>query len=562
MRKPNTVAFRKNHQHSSCLSTVVLDRTGSHAAANILVGTLTKYVVLALNIGLGIVLMPFTVRHLGQTDYGLWMLVASMTAYFQLLDLGYGNGVVRHLVAADRRGDADGVNRIASTFVCVYTGIALVACAAVAVIAAVVVPRFPNLTPEQVRVAQILFAILGARVAIGFPLTVFGAVANARQGFALNNMVAAAIVSASAACTYVVLASGGGLLPLVAATTAVNLAGYGGYAWTAYRMMPSLRIRASYFSAVHWREVTSFSLYLFVINLAGQISFNVDNVVIGAFLGPAAVAVYTIALRLSEYQRRLCDQFSGMLFPVVLAFGAENDRESLKRTLIEGNRIAMALVTGASVCLIGFSGPLITRWMGAAFAGSVMPFNVLALAGVIVVSQAVSSNVLIAAGRHRAVTWIWLGESVLNLGLSVVLVRRMGLVGVAVGTLAPLVVGHLGIMLTAACRAVGVPIARCVYETVRPAAVAGAMAAGVCALLRTARPPASTTAIVTEGAIVGLTYVASLAIAGFDGETRRVYVSQASRAARALASAAAEVCGRRATKIEPDGPLSSTASVP
>jgi hypothetical protein len=149
---------------------------------------------------------------------------------------------------------------------------------------------------------------------------------------------------------------------------------------------------------------------LFVISLAGQISFNLDNLVIGAWLGPAAVAVYTIALRLSEYQRRLCDQFSGMLFPVVMAFGADGDREALKRTLVEGNRIAMTLVTGASVCLIGFSGPLIVGWMGPAFAGSVVPFNVLALAGLIVVSQAASSNVLIALGRHRVVTWIWLGS--------------------------------------------------------------------------------------------------------------------------------------------------------
>jgi O-antigen/teichoic acid export membrane protein len=79
-------------------------------ATNLIAGTLIKYVVLALNIGLGVVLMPFTVRHLGQTEYGLWMLVAAMTTYFELLDLGYGNGIVRHLVHADRCGDVADVN--------------------------------------------------------------------------------------------------------------------------------------------------------------------------------------------------------------------------------------------------------------------------------------------------------------------------------------------------------------------------------------------------------------------------------------------------------------------
>jgi O-antigen/teichoic acid export membrane protein len=540
----------------------VLERTTSDAATNLVIGTVTKYVVLALNIGLGIVLMPFTVSHLGQAEYGVWMLVASMTAYFQLLDLGYGNGVVRHLVDADRRGDADDVNRIASTFVWVYGGIAMIVGAAIAVMLTTVVPRFPHLSPAQVRVAQWLFAILGVRVAIGFPLTVFGAVTNARQGFALNNLVAGVTVVASGVCTYAVLESGGGLVTLVAATTLVNVLGYAGYAWTAYRVMPTLRIRPSYFSAAHWRDVTSFSLYLFVINIAGQISFNIDNVVIGATLGPVAVAVYTIALRLSEYQRRLCDQFSGMLFPVVMAFGADRDREALKRTLIEGNRIALALVAGAGVCLVGFSQPLIVRWMGSAFAGSVAPFNVLALAGVIVVSQAASSNVLIAVGRHRTVTWIWLAESAFNLVLSLILVRRMGLVGVAVGTLVPLVIGHLVVMLTAACRAVGLSVGECLYETVRPAAIAAAMAACACVLIRLARPPASATAVVVEGAAVGVVYVASLATVGFDRDTRRAYASQVSRALAALSSVIGTGSGRRATNVEPDGPLSSTISVP
>ena len=60
------------------------------AAHNLLAGTLTKYVLLAVSVGTGVFLMPFTVRHLGKPQYGLWMLVASVTYYFGLLDRGDG----------------------------------------------------------------------------------------------------------------------------------------------------------------------------------------------------------------------------------------------------------------------------------------------------------------------------------------------------------------------------------------------------------------------------------------------------------------------------------------
>ena len=63
-----------------------------------------EFYTLVLTTTLGMFLMPFTVRHLGTAEYGLWMLVASMTSYFTLLDLGYGNGLVRHVADAERGG--------------------------------------------------------------------------------------------------------------------------------------------------------------------------------------------------------------------------------------------------------------------------------------------------------------------------------------------------------------------------------------------------------------------------------------------------------------------------
>ena len=48
-------------------------------ARNLVTGTLVQYGLLSVNVALGIFLMPFTIRHLGQAEYGLWMLVASLT---------------------------------------------------------------------------------------------------------------------------------------------------------------------------------------------------------------------------------------------------------------------------------------------------------------------------------------------------------------------------------------------------------------------------------------------------------------------------------------------------
>ena len=363
---------------------------------NLMTGTATKYLLLAVNLGLGLLLMPFTVRHLGTSQYGLWMLVASLTMYFQLLDLGYGNGLVRHVADADARGDIPAHqpaaehlrHRVRRARAAVGRG----HCRADLLTA---VPRFPHLSAAQVRTGQLVLAILGIRMAVSFPMTVFGAATTARQRFALNNTVAIAVALANGAVTYIVLASGFGLLALVASTTAVGLASYAAYIWTARRAFPELRIRLSSFDRSLVRDVTAFSLYLFIIDVAVQIGFNLDNVVVGAALGTSAVAVYAVILRLADYQRQVASQFNGLLFPIAVRLGAGRRAAALESMLVDGTRIALILVTGVTVCAIGFAEPLLSRWMGPAFEAGVVPFYVLAITGIVLVSQ----------GRSAASCW-------------------------------------------------------------------------------------------------------------------------------------------------------------
>ena len=84
-------------------------------------------------------------------------------------------------------------------------------------------------------------AIIGIRIAVGFPMTVFGAATTARQRFALNNLVATAVALDNGATTYVVLALGYRVRAVVAASTAdQSLLGYIAYAWTREdRVLPS-----------------------------------------------------------------------------------------------------------------------------------------------------------------------------------------------------------------------------------------------------------------------------------------------------------------------------------
>lgn len=491
---------------------------------NVLTGTVMRYALLFTQVGVGVVMLPFTMRHLGTDEYGLWMLVASCTAYFQLLDLGYGSALVRHVADADARGDIAGVNRIVSTFFVVYAVLGAIAAAGILALALWVVPGFPNLSPTQIHTSQVVLAMLGARVVVGLPMTIFGAITTARQRFALNNRVAIVVVLVNAAVTYLVLVSGHGLLTLVASTTTVGLASYGAYIWTAKHTMPQLRVQITSFRPAIVRDVTSFSVYVFMISVAAQIGFNLDNLVIGAALGTSAVAIYAVAFRLADYQRQLCNQLNSLLFPVVVRLEAEQRSEDIRAMLIETTRIALSLVTAVTICIIGFGSPLIERWMGPGFEAAVAPLYVLALTGIVLVGQGPLGNVLLGTGRHRLVAGAALGEALANLGASLLLVQSLGMLGVAVGTFIPVFVANLFILLPAACRRVDLPVATFVRRVATPAALGAAPAALICAGLRAWDPSPSTAGIVSQSALVLVVYATALCAFGLHPADRARYV--------------------------------------
>jgi O-antigen/teichoic acid export membrane protein len=478
-------------------------------ARRLISGTAVKYVLLGINIVAGVFLLPFTIQHLGKDLYGLWMIAASMTAYLQLLDLGFGHSLVRHISEADAQSDQSRINELASTFFTIFAALGAAALGATMVMAFVALPRFPNLDSAQLAIAQSVLMILGGRVAVALPMSVFGAVATSRQAFARNGIIAIAVTLLQAAVTVLVLARGYGLVTLVASTTAIALLSYVAYAHTAYQVLPTLRLRPHrYFRRERVREIATFGVYVFVINIAVQVGFNLDHLVIGAWLGTAAVAVYAVAFRLADYQRQLCNQFNGLLFPVLVRFGAAGDTTLLRTAVTEATRLAFGLAAGVTLTLLLVGDGLVRTWVGPGFEGAVWPLYALALTGVVLVSQQPLGSLLMGTGRHRLVAGACIAESIGNLVLSIVLVQRYGLVGVAIGTMIPVLVVNLAWLMPAACGSLGLHYGRFLVGVTRGAWLPLAITSGVGLALRAAWVPDSLLAVLLQAATLGLVYSA------------------------------------------------------
>jgi O-antigen/teichoic acid export membrane protein len=485
----------------------------------------TRYLAIAIEMGVGLVVLPFNVWHLGKSAYGLWMLTSSVTAYFSVLDLGYSGALVKFVAQYRARHDVRGLNEVLSTSFYIFAAISVVAYLVAAVIA-LYLGRVFHLSPDQIRVGRIVLLVTSLNVAVGIAWNVFGAVINGFQRYDLNNVVGAVGTIVAGVVNVAVLAAGYGLVELVVAITTVRLLTYWAYRANAYRVFPGLRLSVRSFSMARVGELTRVSVYMGLIDWSKKLNYSVDALVIGALLNTSAVAVWSVGQRIAEGTQRLTNQLNDVLFPTIVDNDAASRVGRLQAIFIQGTRLSLAAVIPMGGALMLMARPLVQAWVGQDFLGSVVVLQLLLMTVIIRVGAGTAVALLRGAGQHRILAFTFVIAAVVNLSLSVAFVRPLGVAGVAIGTLLPVGAASMFVIFPIACGRVHLSLRRGIIEAVWPAAWPALVMAGYVVATREYVPP-NLFAVCAQIATAVLIYAIVFLLFGIKASERRVYLSKA-----------------------------------
>ncbi len=467
--------------------------------------TAARYAALAVDALTGLALLPYNLGHLGAADYGLWILSASIARYVSFLDLGLGGGLVRFVAECRATGDTRRLSRIASTVFVAFGAAGVVALGAMGAVALFYDRIFP-VDPAQAAVGRTVLLLVSTRLVIGLPLSVFGAVINGAQRYALNNVVAIVTALAAAAANVIAIERGGGVIEVVIATTIVHLVASVAYVVNAYRVEPGLRVSPRLASVARLREVGSFSAYLLVLDWSHKVNYSLDTFVVGWALGPRAVAAFTPSVRVAQAMRDLTAQFHSVLFPAVVDLGTRGEHRRLVTLLLEGTRLSTALALSVGIGVVVLAEPLLVAWVGPDLASSAPVLQVLALSMMVRVVQGTGATILKGAGGHRYLAANNAAVAACNLALSIALVEPLGLLGVALGTAIPVSVGSL-FVVPQACRRLDVPVSRLWREAIWPVVWPAIPAGALLWLIRIELEPHRLLTVLTLGAVAALLYL-------------------------------------------------------
>jgi len=486
----------------------------------------------AIAVLIGLYMAPFVVHHLGDTNYGIWILLGSFTGYFGLFDIGVRPAVSRHLAFYRAKNDIEHANVILSTAVALLSATGLIVFVLIASLHFLFFKLF-HVPLAQVATVRIAVLVVGLNMALTFPLRIFDSVLWSGQHFHLINLVDVITAVGRAAATLYFVGKGYGVVALACIALASTIASAAGKAWMGFRRQRNMAIRFNYMRRSAIGELFGFGVWSFIGAQGNRLISLVCPTVIGHFLGVGMVTPYSIAKRLLRYVNEIIIGATGVLTPVATALHAREEHGRQRRLALTGGKYAFAISIYFFLGLAFLGKPFITRWMGPKYAYVGPLLTILAAGKLFALAQSMMSNIILSKAKHKMLAYLRMLQFLL-LAHAALMFLKHGLLGlcIAEATLAGLLSGL--IVAIYGCSLLGLSIFSYVRATMLPVLLVASVPAYLFYVTVRWRPPATWLDIFLYGSVFTLVY--GVACACFIGRTEVIQLLQARKTRHASAN--------------------------
>lgn len=385
-----------------------------------------------------LVSVPLTVGYLGAERYGAWVTISTVVAWIALADLGLSNSLTNAVSEGyAKENDSLSGDYVAAGFWSLVAIAAFLTALFFPLWRVISWDRIFNVQSQQAR------AEVGPAVAVAFvifvlnlPVSIVAKIFGAYQEVSLANIWSAVGNVLSLGALVVVTRLNGGLVSLVLAMSGtVLLVNSISALWLFGYSKPWLVPRLSRVTMVGIKKLVSLGGMFFLIQIAALILFQSDNLIIAHYLGAAAVTPYSVTWRLFNYTMIFQVLASPSYWPAYAEAFARGDRAWVRHSFRMNLNFTLASSFVIALPLVFFGRWIIRVWAGntaVPSSGLLLCMGIWSLIYGATISQ---SCVLASAGKLKGQTVYALAAATTNLVVSIILVQRIGLTGVIVGTI-------------------------------------------------------------------------------------------------------------------------------
>lgn len=411
------------------------------------IGAILSYISLLLSNIIGIIYTPIMLRLMGQSEYGLYSLVASVVGYLTVLDMGLGNAIIRYTAKYRATGNRQEEYNLNGMFFILYTGIGIVVLVVGILLSSNVQKIFgKNLSIIELEKAQIMLILLVFNLAISFPLGIFGSIMVAYEKFIFPKVVNIIRILINPCIMIPLLLIGYKSVAMVIVTTLLNIVCLLLNMWYCFSKL-KIRILFKKFNWSILKDISGYSFFIFLNIIVDKIYWSTDQFVLGIVSGTVAIAIYTVASQLNSYYMSFSTAMSGVFLPKITVMVSKgcSDKE-LSDMFIKIGRLQYILLAFILSGFILFGQKFIYIWAGAQYQQAYYMTLVIMIPLTIPLIQTLGVTILQAKNMHAFRSSIYVIIACINVLISVQLAKIWDGFGCALATGVCILLGHFIIM--------------------------------------------------------------------------------------------------------------------
>ena len=411
-------------------------------------GAILSYVIIALNMIIGVAYTPILTSKLGQSEYGLYSLVASVISYLTILDFGFGNAIIIYTARYRAKGEKEKERKLHGMFLVIYTIIGIVA-GIIGIILYFNVNKLfgQSMTIEELSRAKTLMAILTFNLVMTFPLSLFSSIITAYEKFIFAKILNIVRILLNPLIMIVLLNMGYKSVALVVVTTCLNI-GTLLINMIYCKTKLDTKLKFGKIDKLLLKEICAYSIFIFLNTIIDKINWSVDQFVLGAVAGTIAVAIYSTASQLNGMYLNFSTAISNVLLPKVAIMQENNaSDEEFSAIFIKTGRIQYVVLALIITGFILFGQEFINiMWIGPEYSQAYLIACILMIPVTLPLIQNVGINILQVKNLYKYRTIILFAIAILNVGISIPFAKMWGGVGSAIGTAIALILGQIIIL--------------------------------------------------------------------------------------------------------------------
>lgn len=410
-------------------------------------GTLLSYVTIAIQNISSIIYTPLMLHFLGQNEYGLYQLGSSTVSYLGLLSLGFGSSYVKFYYEYKVKNQEEEIRKLNGIFLLVFCGLAVLSCIVGGGMIISADALFQNsLTAADVQQVRILMVILIFSMAVTFPNIIFDCYITAHERYIFQRIMLITVTILIPVISLPLLYMGYRSTALVLVNLALSVFRFCmNIYYCIVKLWMKFQFRGMELNVL--KKVGTFSMFIFLNEIASQINLNVDKIILGAVQGATVVAIYSVGSQFNQYFMNMSTAVSNVFIPRVNRLVAENkDNTVLDQLFIRIGRIQYMILSAVLVGYLLYGKFFISKWAGEGYESAYYVGALIMIPYIIPLIQNIGIEIQRAKNMHKFRSTIYFIIALANLGISVPLGKYFGATGAAFGTTLSTVIGNIIMM--------------------------------------------------------------------------------------------------------------------